>query len=114
MTKIKQFVMSLVFGFNAWWASLKKVPKRFFITLLTIVVAVAAHQIWLWFHFNAPMQSANYYALMKATSGVSFLRIVDDVIYTKINTEELLKDNAVAYAIYMLAYGYVIGSAFGV
>jgi hypothetical protein len=91
-----------------------KLIRRLSITAGTVAVAVGAYYLWLYVVGAAPTQSVVFYGLMKATAGVCYLRIIDDLIYPIIDTEKLLRENAIAYAIYIAAYAYVIGNAFGV
>ena len=98
-----------------WWDALDKRIRRFLITCITILIAYGAYHLWMYqLHLTSGTESSVFYGLMKATAGVSYLRIVDDFVYYKIDTEKLLSEDPKAYAIYILAYAVVIARAFGV
>lgn len=97
-----------------WWAALDKRIRRFLVTVITILVAMGAYNLWIHMSSLSGTETTIFYGFMKATAGVSYLRVVDDFIYYRIDTEKLLSEDPKAYAIYMLAYGVVIGRAFGV
>ena len=93
---------------------LMKIGIRVVFTTLTVLAAIAAYHIWMYTKATVGIDPTIFYGLMKATAGISVLRIVDDLVYIRIDTEELFKNNPIAYAIYILAYGVVIAGAFGV
>lgn len=51
------------------------------------------------------------YAITTALAGVITLKLVDELILYEIETMRILKRNAIAYAVYVLAYALVIAFA---
>lgn len=51
------------------------------------------------------------YAITTALAGVITLKLVDELILYEIETMRILKRNAIAYAVYVLAYALVIAIA---
>ena len=91
-----------------------KLGIRIVFTAMTILVAIGAYHLWMYAKTTSDIDPTIFYGFMKATAGVSFVRILDDLLYIRIDTEKLLSGNPIAYAVYILAYAYVIGRAFGV
>jgi hypothetical protein len=56
----------------------------------------------------APEFSGIPYAIVKIVIGVITLKLTDELMLYEIDTMQLLKENATAYAIYILAYGIIV------
>jgi uncharacterized membrane protein len=72
-----------------------------FLALLTYLVFIAVVNYF-------PELSGLPYAINKALIGCLLLKLVDEFMLYEVQTMQKLKENAVAYSLYMLAYALII------
>lgn len=89
------------------WTKRKK-AAMYIIALLVLLVAYYAFRMILSY---APEFSGMPYALTKGLLGVILLKLVDELMLYEVETMKILKENAVGYSLYLLAYGIIIALA---
>ena len=80
-----------------------------FIYLAIIGLAALTFYYYTYLRDVVPLSSGYPYAIALTLFGVILYMIIDDVFYPKINTQELLRQNPIAYAIYLLGCAIIIG-----
>lgn len=74
-----------------------------FVTLLYLIQLVMATFI--------PQYSGLIYTLSVGFAVCGALKLVEELLFPEIETNELLKNNPIAYAIYIFAFAYIFANA---
>lgn len=85
--------------------------KKFIVYVIAMAVLFLVYTGFRYILGMWPEFSGLPYALTTALAGVITLRLVDELILYEIETMRILKRNAIAYAVYVLAYALVIAFA---
>ena len=82
--------------------------RKVLMYLVAMLVLYAIHYLFRVILNTSPEFAGLPYALVRALAGVLTLKLVDELILYEIETMRILKRNAIAYAIYVLAYALVV------
>jgi hypothetical protein len=85
--------------------------KKFISYLVMALFIVLTYLSFLGMLTYIPGLSGMPYAINKALVGCLVLKLVDEFMLYEVPTMKILKENATAYSLYMLAYGIIIALA---
>ena len=95
---------------------MKRLTKDQLIKLLTLLAAIVAYAIF-WALYPDKSDTGGIsglpYAVSRAIIGCLILTVIDETLLYKIETYKILKDDAKAYSIFLLAYALVIAISIG-
>jgi hypothetical protein len=103
---MKNYKYILVYALNSGKVLVGKyvLPSLFLVLFYFLFLAIYSYM---------PELSLLPYGVAKALTGVIMLKLVDEFMLPEVKTMQILKDDAVGYAIYLLPYGIIIAWAIG-
>lgn len=76
--------------------------------VIAIVICIVLYYIFRVILLTAPEFSGIPYAVTKAMIGILTLKVIDELMLYEVDTMQILKNNATAYSLYLLAYAIII------
>lgn len=88
--------------------TLKQSWKKLLMYVIAIVICIVLYYIFRVILLTAPEFSGIPYAVAKAMIGILTLKLIDELMLYEVDTMQILKNNATAYSLYLLAYAIII------
>lgn len=104
--------MKTKFNLNEWLLKWNFSYIRLLHYLITFVGLALLYWVFVLILNDIPQYSGIPYGIVKALAGVILLRLVDEIMLAEIHTSNLLKTNAVGYALYIFSYAIIVAAAF--
>lgn len=82
--------------------------RKLLMYTIALVTCVVLYYVFMLILYAAPEFSGLPYAVTKAMIGVLTLKLVDELMLYEVDTMKILKENATAYSLYLLAYAIII------